>query len=58
MKVLEHIDNMWVDKDSIIGVSIKEKNIHFICNYNNIQPLWKLDNIKKSNKLPREHLCN
>ena len=49
---------MWVDKDSIIGVSIKEKNIHFICNYNNIQPLWKLDNIKKSNKLPREHLCN
>jgi 5'-3' exonuclease len=30
--------------------SINDKELFECCNYNNLQPLWKIDNIIKSNK--------
>lgn len=39
--------------DHIIPISSgkDENEIYELCKYNNLQPLWKLDNIKKSNKI-------
>jgi hypothetical protein len=39
--------------DHIVPLSsaITEKEIYKLCHYTNLQPLWKIDNIKKSNKI-------
>lgn len=39
--------------DHIIPLSsaITEEEIYKLCYYTNLQPLWKIDNIKKSNKI-------
>jgi hypothetical protein len=41
--------------DHIIPLSsaITEEEIYKLCHYTNLQPLWKIDNIKKSNKIIR-----
>lgn len=39
--------------DHIIPLSISnnEQDLYKLCHYTNLQPLWKLDNIRKSNKI-------
>ena len=39
--------------DHIIPLSsaITKEEIYKLCYYTNLQPLWKIDNIKKSNKI-------
>jgi hypothetical protein len=43
---------MWhIDHIIPLSSAKNEKELFELCNYKNLQPLWSLENLKKSNKL-------
>jgi hypothetical protein len=45
------LDKWNVDHISPLSLANTEEELYALCHYSNLQPLWELDNLKKSNKI-------
>ena len=51
----ENYGQWHIDHIKPISLATTEQEVMELNNYNNLQPLWAVDNIKKSNKYEESH---
>ena len=54
----ENYGKWHIDHKYPLSKALSKEHLFELCHYTNLQPLWKMDNIKKSNKLASDIILN